>query len=170
MDPEVIVRRLAFIQYLFHVAVEQSKQAEPLAAASLLSFHDSVELFMQLASEHLNVGKKEVRFMEYFELLKLPNGETLSDKESIRRLNNARVALKHDGILPSKFEIDALRASVTSFFETNTQLTFGLEFRSVSMLNLVQCKEAKVNLEEADKLIVEGKYEDALDKIAVAFN
>lgn len=169
MNTELILRRLAFIRYLFNVAVEQSKQAEPLAAASVLSFHDSVELFMQLTSEHLNEGKNAVHFMEYFDLLKLPNGQTLSEKESIRRLNNARVALKHDGILPSKFEIDALRASVTSFFETNTQLAFGLEFRSVSMLNLVQCKEAKACLEEADKLIVEGKHEDALDKIAVAF-
>jgi hypothetical protein len=111
-----------------------------------------------------------VHFMEYFELVELPNGQTLSEKESVRRLNNARVALKHDGILPPKFEIDALRASVTSFFETNTRLAFGLEFRSVSMLNLVQCKEAKASLDEADKLIVEDKYEDALDKIAVAFN
>lgn len=170
MDREVILRRLAFIRYLFHVANEQSKQAEPLAAASVLAFHDSVELFMQLASEHLNVGKKEVRFMEYFELVKLPNGESLSDKESIRRLNNARVALKHDGILPSKFEIDALRASVTSFFETNTQSTFGVEFGTLSMINLLQCKAAKATLEEADKLMVEGKYEDGLDKIAIAFS
>ena len=170
MDREVILRRLAFIRYLFHVAVAQSKHAEPLAAASLLSFHDSVELFMQLAAEHLNVGKREVHFMEYFDLLRLPDGQTLSEKESIRRLNNARVAVKHDGMLPSKFEIDALRASVTSFFETNTQLVFGLEFHSVSMLNLVQCKETKASLEEADELVVEGKYEDAIDKIAVAFN
>jgi hypothetical protein len=33
------------------------------------------------------------------------------------------------------------------------------------MLNLVQCKEAKVSLEEADNLIKETKFEDALDKI-----
>jgi len=170
MNREVILRRLAFIRYLFNVAVEQSKQAEPLAAASILSFHDSVELFMQLASEHLNLGKKEVHFMEYFDLLKLPNGQSLSEKESIRRLNNARVTLKHDGILPPKFEIDALRASVTSFLETNTLFVFGFEFRSVSMLNLVQCKETRMSLEEADKLIKENKLEDALDKIAVAFN
>ena len=101
---------------------------------------------MQLASEHLNLGKNQVHFMEYFELLKLPNDQTLSKKESIRRLNNARVALKHDGILAPKFEIDALRANVTDFFESNTKLAFGLDFHSISMLNLVQVSRRKLAL------------------------
>src|SRR5208282_1280839 len=142
----------------------------PLVGSSILAFHDSVELFLQLASEYLLVGKKDVHFMEYWDLLKLPSGKVLAEKESMRRLNDSRVSLKHHGVIPSKLEIDTIRAAVTNFFETNTLLVFGFDFGSVSMLDLVQCVESKKSLQEGSKLIEEQKIEDALAKIAVAFH
>jgi hypothetical protein len=132
-------------------------------------FHDSIELFLQLGSEQLNVSKQGLGFMDYWSLLEPKLGRELAEKGSLLRLNKARVDFKHYGILPSRLEIESFRASATSFFEANTPLIFGVEFRSVSMLELVQCKEARHSLAEADKFIIEGKYEDALDKIAVAF-
>ena len=92
MLEESIVRRLAFIKYLYAVAIEQSKRPEPLCSASILTFHDAIELFLRLASEHKNVGKKELTFMDYWNILdpKLPAGYP-TQKESMRRLNSARV-------------------------------------------------------------------------------
>jgi len=170
MLAESTMQRLAFVRYLYNIAVEQSRQPEPLGAASILTFHDSIELFLQLASEHLNVGTKRPGFIDYWDLLepKLPSGG-LAQKESMRRLNKSRVALKHHGTLPSKLDIEAFRASATNFFEENTPLVFGIEFSSISMVNLVKCTEARSSLEEASRLIEEGRAEDALDKIAIAF-
>lgn len=170
MLTETTLQRLAFIRYLYTTAVEQSRQPEPLGAASILTFHDSIELFLQLASEHLNTGDKKPGFIDYWNLLepKLPKGG-LSQKESMRRLNKSRVALKHHGTLPSKMDIEAFRASATNFFEENTPLVFGIEFSAISMINLVTCTEARGSLEEASQLIEEGRIEDALDKIAIAF-
>ncbi len=170
MLAESTMQRLAFIRYLYSIAVEQSQQPEPLGAASILTFHDSIELFLQLASEHLNVGTKRPGFMNYWDLLepKLPTGG-LAQRESMRRLNKSRVALKHHGTFPSKLDIEAFRASATNFFEENAPLVFGIEFSSISMVNLVKCAEARSSLEGASKLIEEGKAEDALDKIAIAF-
>lgn len=51
-------RRLAFIKYLYNMAVEQSMKPEPTCASSVLTFHDSIELFLEPASEHLDIGKK----------------------------------------------------------------------------------------------------------------
>lgn len=168
---ESFMQRLAFIRYLYNMAVEQSRQPEPLGAASILTFHDSVELFLQLACEHLNVEtKKNLGFMEYWDLLapKLAD-DKLTQKVPMRRLNDTRVSLKHHGTLPSTLTIEGSRASVTNFFEENTPLVFGIEFGSISMTNLVKCAEARSSLEEASRLIQEGKPEDAIDKIAVAF-
>lgn len=153
------------------MAVEQSRQPEPVGAASILTFHDSVELFLQLACEHLNVGtKKNIVFMEYFDLLESKlAGREIAQKVSMRRLNNARVSLKHHGTLPSALDIEGFRASTANFFEENTPLVFNLEFGSISMANLVKCAEARASLDEAGKLMHEGKTEDAIDKIAVAF-
>lgn len=164
-----VMRRLALIRYLYEIAVQQSRQAEPLGLVSILAFHDSIELFLQLASEQLNVEKQSQSFMEYWELLEPKLGRELSEKESLRRLNKARVDFKHYGILPSRLEIEGFRASTTNFFEVNCPLIFTVEFSSISMIALVQYAQARGSLEEALKLMDKENFGDALSKIAVAF-
>jgi hypothetical protein len=167
---ESVVRRLAFIKYLYKVAVEQSQRPEPLCSASILTFHDAIELFLQLASEYLEVGKGWPSFLEYWEILasKLPAGLP-TQKESMRRLNRARVALKHHSPLPSKLDIEAFRASATNFFEKNTPLIFYIKFSEISLIELVQCEETKNNLKESAQLLEQNKIEESLDKVALAF-
>lgn len=165
-----LYRRLAFIKYLYSVAVNQSNAPEPLASASILTFHDSIELFLQLSSEYLNVGAQQPKFMQYWELLqKREPGVELTQKESMRRLNKARVALKHNGTLPSKLDIEAFRASATNFFEDNVRLVFGTEFSKISLIDFVQPEKARMNLNEAQKLCSDGELEEAINKVAIAF-
>jgi hypothetical protein len=38
---------------LYQQGIEQARRPEPLSLASLLTFHDSVELFLVLAADHL---------------------------------------------------------------------------------------------------------------------
>ncbi len=108
--------------------------------------------------------------MDYWDLLasKL-QGEGLTQKESMRRLNKARVALKHHGIMPSKLDIEAFRASATNFFEDNTPIVFGIGFSDVSLIELVQCEDAKNSLIKAEELLKAEKIEDVLDNVALAF-
>jgi len=169
---EIVRRRLAFIKYLYNIAVEQSQRPEPLCSASILTFHDAVELFLQLVSEHFNVSKKYINFLDYWDVL-TPQllGNSLTQKASMERLNKARVALKHHGIMPSKLDIEAFRASTTNFFEENTEIAFDIRFADISLVELVQCEDAKNNLKEAEKMLKENKkIEDILDKVAVAFH
>lgn len=168
---QTTVQRLAFIKYLYMTAVRQSEQRGPLASASILMFHDSVELFLQLASERLNVGKSDLGFMDYWDVLspKLP-GEGLTQKESMRRLNRARVSLKHHGIMPSRLDIEGFRASATNFFGENTPQIFGVDFASVSMVDLVRCAETRESLRKAQQSQEQGNLEEALDLVAVAFS
>jgi len=125
---------------------------------------------MELASEHLDKGKSGANFMEYWELLKPKlEGIGLTQKESARQLNTARVGLKHSGVLPSKLTIEGFRATVTNFFEENTPIVFGIEFSDISLIGLVQYPETRKSLVDAAGLLKEGKIEDALDKVALAF-
>lgn len=55
----------------------------------------------------------------------------------MKRLNKARVQLKHYGTSPSKLDIEAFRATVTNFFDENTPKIFGIDFSSVSLVDLV---------------------------------
>jgi hypothetical protein len=165
-----VVRRLAFVRYLSQTAVAQSKAPAPLKAASLLTMHDAVELWLQLASEVCDVGASQPAFMEYWELLapKLPP-EGLSQKQSMRRLNKARVALKHQGTFPSDLDIEAFRATTVSFFQENTPLVFGLDIDEVSLLEFVNPDKSRELLKEAQALVSAGETVEALDKVAVAY-
>jgi hypothetical protein len=168
---ESTIQRLAFIKYLYNIAVGQSHQPEPLAAASILMFHDSIELFLQLACEHLDAETKtNTSFIEYWEILKpkMPNGG-LTQKESMKRLNKSRVALKHHGILPTKIDIEAFRASAINFFEDNTSLVFGTRINEISMINLIVYESVKTSLKKAEEYKEKGDLSEALVEIAIAF-
>ena len=59
----VTLQRLSFAKYLYYNACEQSRSAELLAAASLLMFHDALEMFLQISAEHLDIGSNHPNFM-----------------------------------------------------------------------------------------------------------
>jgi hypothetical protein len=171
MGDKPTMQRLTFIKYLYGVAVEQSRQPEPLGAASILTLHDSVELFLQLASEYRDAKTTaKMNFMDYWDVLndKLPNAG-LAHKESMSRLNKARVSLKHHGTFPSATAIESLRSSVTNFFEDNTPIVFNIDFGSISMINLVVHEVAREKLTKAQRLMDESNAPGALAEIAEAF-
>jgi hypothetical protein len=163
------VRRLAFIRYLYSTGISQSHAPPPLSCASLLTMHDAVELFLQLASERSNVGSDRTGFMEYFKLLSEKLGSDLEEKESMRRLNNARVALKHHGTLPSELNIEDFCGRVTSFFNDNTPVVFGVSFAEISLVEYVNPEASRRKLKEAEQLLTSGDTLEALDNIALAF-
>ena len=166
---DLITKRLVFISYLFRVGVEQSHQAEPMNSISLLSFHDAVELFLRLTAEHFDVAKPDQKFMSYWDVIKPQPDQLLSQRESMRRMNIARVQLKHHGILPSKMDIESFRVSTENFFIENTPLVFKIEFRSISLLDLIHQQNVKSKLFTAQDFMKNNQIKDALTEIAWAF-
>lgn len=173
LSSDIVIRRLALIKYLYGVGIEQSQKPEPLCVFSILTFHDAVELFLQLAADYHNVKrqKAQISFMEHWKLLspKIPKGGP-TQQVAMERLNKARVGLKHYGILPSKFEIESFRASATNFFEENTPLIFNIDFSTISLVDLIQYEETKNYLKEAMALLDKNNITKSLDKIAIAFS
>lgn len=168
---QTVVKRLAFVRYLYQSGLSQSHAPAPMSCASVLCWHDSVELFLQLASEHLNVGAGQPGFMDYWDLLnKKLNPAEVGQRESMRRLNKARVALKHHGTFPSALDIEAFRAAVTGFYQDNTPLIFSISFDEVSLVDFVNPESARKKLTEAQQLIGQTRTLDALDNIALAYD
>jgi len=167
------MERLTFIKYLYKTAVEQSVKSEPQCSISLLTFHDSVEFFLQLSAVYLDVSKKGITFMEYWDQLakshKKPSIQ-ISQQESMRHLNDARGLLKHQGTRPSRLDIERFRASVTNFLAENTKIVFDLDFNELSLIDLVQFDRVKDKLNEAQKALNENMIEKALAYVAIAFN
>lgn len=85
MKKEILIKRLSIIKLLYHIGYEQSKQSESIAFYSILSFHDSIEMFLKLACELKNIQADKLSFIEYWD--KLPN---LTLKEEMRAFNARR--------------------------------------------------------------------------------
>jgi hypothetical protein len=169
MPSEQVLRRLAFIRYLHRLGVEQSYAPEALAPAAILTSHDSIELFLQLAAEVLNAGGPIHEFMKYFDGLdqKLAP-RTLSQRDSMLRLSKARAALKHHGTMPSRAAVEGFRVNAGDFFAENTPLVFGISIEEVSLAYLIERAEVREALIEADKCLAENRRGDSLLPLALA--
>jgi hypothetical protein len=170
--PPSTIKRLAFAKYLFSVGIEQSKSSDLQAAAAILAFHDSIEFFLQIASEHLNAvgGKREPPFLDYWQLLEAKlNGKRVPQEVSMRRLHRARNNLKHGGNLPSRLDVDEFRVLATAFFEEASQIFFDLNFRDVSLIEYVGLETVRCDLLRAEALASEKDFDKAAEALAIAF-
>lgn len=169
MDPTYL-QRLSFIKYLFSIGLYQSNQPEPLCGVSILSFHDSVELFLELSSEKLNIGKNSQGFMDYWDMI---NNKTedrvLTQKESMKRLNKARVNLKHHGIIPSKLDIESFRAVTQAFFNENCPTVFEIDFDNISLIDLIKFERPKEFLKKAKEVFSKDLIKESLENLALSF-
>lgn len=163
LNKDIIIRRLAIIKYLYNIGVQQSMQVETIAGFSILAFHDCAEMFLLLVAE--NKGKKdEVNFMSYWD--KYPE---LTLKESMRALKDRRVSIKHKGQFPSKFDIEISRSTMTDFLEQNTPIQFKIEFKDVSISNLVSYENVKMYIDMAESNYNEGNLYDCIVNCRIAF-
>jgi hypothetical protein len=161
------VQRLAYVRYLYREGIEQSKQPPPLRSRAITSFHDAVENYLGLVAQHLKVDlKKGMEFHAYWEAIK-PQYE-LPRKEQMKRLNDARVALKHNGTFPSAHQIEQARATVSDFFTTVTPNVFGIDLDSVDMVDLLTQPETKQLLREAQTHADNGDFMHATAGLGLA--
>lgn len=165
MDKEEIVKRLAHIKQLFKIGIRQSNQHESISVFSILAFHDSIEMFLNLLSEYKGINSNKFGFMDYWE--KIPE---LSLKESMRKLNQRRVNLKHKGLLPAKSEIELSRVNTIEFFEQNTKEQFDIEFADISLIELINYESVKSELQKSQDYLNESNNQDSIKFSAIAFN
>jgi hypothetical protein len=167
-----LTRRLAFVQYLYGLGVDQSHKPEPFAAVAVLTFHDACEMFLQIAAEHNGVTFPKQRspdFLEYWLLFEQQAKLQMTSKASMARLNRARGNLKHGGVLPAHDEIDGFRATVTSFLEDNAVPLLGVNLDEVSLTSMIKSDDVRGPLERAETALSAGDLQGALGEVASAF-
>lgn len=173
MDKLLILKRLAFIKYLLSQANNLSALPEPINASSLLTFHDALELLLQLCAEELNIKKETKEFLNYWDCLNpilSKNGNLeLTQKESMRKLNSSRTSLKHRGILPSRSDIENYRVISNTFFEETCKNVFNIDVKEISLVELISYTKTKEYLSKANKYFEENNLPDCIKNIALAF-
>ena len=164
LNPELIIKRLSLIKYLYKQGIEQSYQTETIAAFSILNLHDSIEMFLKLVAENKNIKSDKFSFIEYWSKI-----EGLTLKESMSNLNARRVNIKHKGLLPSKSDIEISRVNTTDFFEQNTKKFFDIDFYKISLLDLISYVSVREHLEKSQDFLDKGNFEDSIKNSSIAF-
>ncbi len=166
-----VIRRLAFVKYLYDSAIQQSYKPMPLKCGSILTMHDAVELFLRLTSEYRDIKTKSGNsFMQLLEEIESKLDDVrFQRKESMRRMSQARAKLKHNGNFPSEMDISSYREMIKMFFEENTPIVFDIEFSNISLIDFVNPDTSREKLKGAQNCLSDGKILDALDYIAVSF-
>lgn len=163
------LQRLGFVRYLLNVGIEQSRRPEPFAAAALLTFHDAVEMYLQIVSEHFGVGQnRPPDFLEYWKLLE-EKGVKLPYREVMRRFNSARVNLKHRGVRPAHVEIDGFRSNAIEFLSATSTEMLGVELATLSLTSLIKSEKVQTHLVKAEAGLASREWGTALAEAKLAF-
>ena len=166
--------RLAFVRLFFQQGMDQSRLPEPLNVSSVLTLHDTAELFLQVVAEHRGVNMPRfVAFPEYWKLLdpaKDPNGVTLSGERPMMRLNDLRTAFKHHGTMPRASEIDRACTDVRAFLEANTLSVFGMPFDTIDMAEVIPQAGVRDKVRAATGAAADSNLMEAMGLLAEAYD
>jgi len=165
--------RLAFVRLFFQQGIDQSRQPEPLNVTSVLSLHDSAELFLQLTTDNCGISlPRFVHFMDYWKKLDpavQPAGVKLSGERAMTRLNDLRNAFKHHGTLPSISAIQQACSDVRTFLEDNTQTVFGIAFDNIDMTEVIPQQLVRDEARKATTEAAAGNLAEAMGLLAEAY-
>jgi hypothetical protein len=169
--PVPTMRRLTIVRYLYTLALEQERKGDLLAGLALLPLHDAVEIYLQVAAEtHLPKPPKSERFMEYWDAFSTPGLPPLPYQHKMGRFNDARVAVKHKGTLPSRHAVEEFRSTVRAFLVETAPKLFMIEFDSISVSSLVRSDDVRSGLQAAETAAQAGQFAEALEQAAKAFH
>ena len=167
MENYLVIQRLSFIKYLYWKGEEQSRQSEVVAGFSILAFHDAIEMFLMLVYEHLDCGNdKNYKTIDDY----LGNIPGVKMKESAKALNKCRNSLKHQGQFPSKADVEKHRVNSFSFLQENTSTLLGLDFDTISLIDLVAFVDCRNFLKAAQERREEENFFESVVETRKAFN
>ena len=167
-----VMQRLVLIRKLHHEAENLAGQGGLVGALSVLLFHDSVDLFAQLAREVLlpasTSGRNNPSMLENLGELNANLPSTPVNMQRMRNLSTARDALKHGGIIPAEREIERFRVYVADLFDDIAPLVFQTTFSDISMASLITLETARNSLQEALRQADSGDFRGSLSETGKA--
>ena len=169
------LERLIFTKYLLGQSEHQKDLDRPISSTAILTLHDLVECYLQLAYEHLTQKSKisgnnilDTYSEEINKILSL-NAQPLINKAFIKRLNELRNQLKHSTIFIDTKNIKNLYAETELFLTDFTAIIFQVSFFEISILNLLTNEGIRDFLIDAEKKIRLSEYKEAIISIGKAF-
>ena len=165
-----LVQRLALPQYLFREGERSLSRPGPYSGGSATSlFQDAVEALLGILVEHRGV---RIGGSDPFPALLNKTGEVypgiLDHRAPMNRLNKARAAFKHHGIRISKEDAASFCANARDFLSEICGEALGVDFWSVSLVDVVGHQRTQNWLCNAERSVRAGEYAAATECAAKA--
>jgi hypothetical protein len=162
------VTRLALARYLLQHAGTLTENPPPLCSLALLSMHDAVEMVLDVLAEVAGASIATGRdFASYWNAKNYSTPVHLPLERPMRRLNTARVALKHSGQRPSNDQLVVHLTNARAFIEDVCDKNFAMALSEVSMVELIENEQVRNLLKEAREAIDRNDLPDAFKKAAL---
>ena len=144
---------------------------------AIISFHNSIELFLRCALNLKSTGNDELDGMKFGEKIDEFKIKLMKNKEvpydlKIRDLNDFRNKIYHDYRIPTKEETEEFKVIARLFLEELTQKIFDLNFEDISLFDLDTVRNPFVRDAYIGGLnqFNAGKYDKSMIHFQEAFN
>jgi hypothetical protein len=137
------------------------------AARALLAVHHfdlSVEMMLKcIAVKHNIVSsvKQEFKFKGLWDEI-TKKGIKLPLKSEIFKLHDERNLVQHAGIVPSLEDVLNFKGYVEGFLEQVIEQEFGISFKELSLAQLIENKELRKIVQNAENLFEGEKYKECI--------
>lgn len=164
MELPSLVSRLFQVKSLFSLSLSIFNNNDKNHYASLLIAHDAIELFLIIVAEETKTEHNKFNFDDYFK-----NIPQLTYSTKMKKLNKARVNLKHSFIIPEQQTIKNLLEGAESFLIDNTKSFFNTDFEELNFSDHIQNKLVKEHFNLAIKAKGEQKKEAFIEHLSISF-
>jgi len=155
---------LILSKFLYSKAVKESYQKGIPSKISILTFHDSVEMFLYMALLHNKNTSSQRGFMRFWKDFPL-----LTHKNEMDSFNTIRNKLKHEGIEPSSKSVVDSRNDVFEFYQANAKNLFDTEYSEITLTSLIRFSEVKNLMKESESHLLSKEYSNSVECTAKAF-
>jgi hypothetical protein len=160
-----IIRRVELARYLYHLAERDLASSSNLALFSGVNLlHDAVEAFLVALADYVGAPVKvSTTFEGCIDLInKKIAPKELPYRSKLNQLNKLRVNSKHYGLQPDREECRRILLAVREFFDDTATELLGVNFGTVSLVDLLDAGESKDLLAKAEQDFNEGNYKECL--------
>ncbi len=166
-----LYERLVGAKYIFYHGIDTLERAGPFSAGmAILAFQDSVEMMLRVIADHLHIGiNKQATFHTILDQIDGHGEKKLTHRDQLNKLNGARVQFKHLGTEPRTSDVKNFRSNLESFFPNVLSNFLGLDFRTLSLADLILYRRAKNWIKKAEDLLESGEYDESSRCSATAY-
>lgn len=171
MVDQTVINLVSYAKNLFMRGCETLDRQQTLAEGlAILNFQDAAEIFLNAIAIHVKASFKEQEpFHSMIEKIEKAHDQPICKRQSLIRLNKARVNFKHYGLLPQLEDVRMFRRDLESILYLTTTSILGLNFEEISLASLVKYHRVRMYLKDAESTLSNNNSSESVIASAKAF-